>query len=96
MSSRKGEREFILLATDFSVPAQRAYLYALNLASLFKARLVILTVLKAVPWAGGSAASPFAADGGLARVGETGPTRAGGWPQPDADVGSRKSIGLHL
>ncbi|MFQ5575051.1 MAG: universal stress protein, partial [Terriglobia bacterium] len=42
------------LATDFSVPAQRAYLYALKLASVFKARLVILTVLKAVPWAGRS------------------------------------------
>ncbi len=55
MSSREAERECILLATDFSVPAERAYRYALNLASVFKARLVILTVLKAVPWEGGSA-----------------------------------------
>ncbi len=70
VSSRKVERKLILLATDFSVPAQRACLYALNLASIFKARLVILTVLKAVPWASGSAHLHSQQTGALLELGK--------------------------
>ncbi len=40
----------ILLATDFSISAQRAFSYAIKFATVLKARLVILTVVKAVPW----------------------------------------------
>ncbi len=50
MNSHQAEQKRILFATDFSVPAQRAYFYALKLASVFNARLIILTVLKTVPW----------------------------------------------
>lgn len=39
----------ILLATDFSVPAQRAYAYTAQLAPALKARVVILNVLEAPP-----------------------------------------------
>ena len=39
----------ILLATDFSKPARRAYAYALKLSGLMKARLVLLHVVKAMP-----------------------------------------------
>ena len=37
------------MATDFSKPAQRAYTYALNLASVFGSRLILLHVVKAAP-----------------------------------------------
>jgi nucleotide-binding universal stress UspA family protein len=39
----------ILLATDFSAPAQRAYAYAARLATALRARVVILNVLEAPP-----------------------------------------------
>ena len=39
----------ILLATDFSKPARRAYTYALALASVLKSRLSLLHVVKAPP-----------------------------------------------
>jgi len=39
----------ILLATDFSKPARRAYTYALALASVLKSRLILLHVVKAPP-----------------------------------------------
>ena len=39
----------ILLATDFSKPARRVYSYALSLASIFKARLILLHVVEAPP-----------------------------------------------
>lgn len=39
----------ILLATDFSKPARRAYAYALKLSGITKARLVLLHVVKAMP-----------------------------------------------
>ncbi len=39
----------ILLATDFSTPAQRAYAYAARLASALDARVVILNVLEGPP-----------------------------------------------
>ncbi len=39
----------ILLATDFSKPAQRAHAYAAKLATAFNARLVILNVLEGPP-----------------------------------------------
>ena len=41
----------ILLATDFSISAQQAFTYAISFATTLKARLVILTVVKALPWA---------------------------------------------
>ncbi len=43
--SRKG----ILLATDFSKPARRAYAYAIRLSSVLNARLTLLHVIKAPP-----------------------------------------------
>ena len=90
MSSRKVERKFILLATDFSVPAQRAYRYALNLASVSKARLVILTVLKAVPWAGGSAHLHSQQTGALLELGKLArlAQEAGHSPTPMLVLGS--------
>lgn len=39
----------ILLPTDFERPAQRAFVYALNLARVLKARVKILHVIKAPP-----------------------------------------------
>ena len=39
----------ILFATDFSVPAQRAYAYAVRLVEAFSARLVIVNVLETPP-----------------------------------------------
>lgn len=39
----------ILLATDFSTPAERAYAYTARLASALEARVVILNVLEAPP-----------------------------------------------
>ena len=52
LQREKPEKErCILLATDFSISAQRAFAYAIRFATVLKARLVILTVVKAVPWA---------------------------------------------
>ena len=45
----KHGRAAILLATDFSRPARRAYAYALALASVLKSRLILLHVVKAPP-----------------------------------------------
>jgi nucleotide-binding universal stress UspA family protein len=39
----------ILLATDFSRPARRAYTYGLKLASVLKSRLILLHIVKAPP-----------------------------------------------
>ena len=39
----------ILLATDFSKPARRAFTYALKLAAVLKSRLILLHVIKAPP-----------------------------------------------
>lgn len=54
MNSKRDQPETkkcILLATDFSISAQQAFAYAIKLSTVLKARLVILTVVKAVPWA---------------------------------------------
>jgi nucleotide-binding universal stress UspA family protein len=40
-------KKSILLATDFSAPARRAYAYALRLSSVLNARLILLHVIKA-------------------------------------------------
>ena len=45
-----GKKRCILLATDFSISAQQALAHAIRFATVLKARLVILTVVKAVPW----------------------------------------------
>jgi nucleotide-binding universal stress UspA family protein len=44
-----GTRDAIILATDFSKPARRAYSYALKLSSVLKSRLILLHVVKAHP-----------------------------------------------
>ncbi len=44
-----GETKRILLATDFSKPAQGAYAYAVKLATAFAERMVILNVLEGPP-----------------------------------------------
>lgn len=49
------KEQCILLATDFSISAQRAFAYAIKLSAVLKARLVILTVVKTMPWARNSA-----------------------------------------
>ena len=42
-------RRTIILATNFSKPARRAYIYALKLSSVLKFRLILLHVMKAPP-----------------------------------------------
>ena len=44
-----GEEKRILLATDFSAPAERAYAYAARLAKALNATVVILHVLEGPP-----------------------------------------------
>ena len=43
------EEQRILLATDFSTPAARAYAYAARLAKALSAKVVILNVLEGPP-----------------------------------------------
>lgn len=49
LSTVKHSRGTILMATDFSKPAQRAYTYALKLALVMGSRLILLHVVNAAP-----------------------------------------------
>lgn len=50
--ARREQRGTILLATDFSKPAQRAFQYAMRLADTLAVRLVVLHVVKAIAGTG--------------------------------------------
>jgi nucleotide-binding universal stress UspA family protein len=49
MRAARHTKGVILLATDFSKPARRAYAYALKLSLLLNTRLVLLHIVKAMP-----------------------------------------------
>jgi nucleotide-binding universal stress UspA family protein len=60
-----GTRDAIILATDFSKPARRAYSYALKLSSVLKSRLILLHVVKAHPDVEGWSPQPVRSFGSL-------------------------------
>lgn len=51
MSPKKSQSK-ILVATDFSRPARRAFLYAISLASTLNVGMVILNVINPLPGSG--------------------------------------------
>ena len=49
MRTAKRARGAVLLATDFSAPARRAYIYAIKFSSMLQSSLILLHVVKALP-----------------------------------------------